>query len=901
MKKHNIILESNVEPKDKNVLWLQGNKLKKFGKTGWEDIIEGGVVTTDRIENGAVTTDKIATNAFDSTLSKSEKIAPANIVGNKITMLDEKVDALALGKFYGYFPDSTSFPTDVSIPGYAYVRLGNSYKIWNFSGESWSDSGVSIDENDVIITTDRIADGAVTTEKIATTAFDSTLSVSGKIAPADVVGGKLSELDTKVNGGYESINTYKPIIHDTWNKYIFVIPFDGVDVGIGIKTKIYCKDVEDGTYDNFLCSYNNDYKNTHPSIPVTFINGYAELDGTNIPSTATGWRLGTAGTAVTFTSDSRINVVKETDGLVEEAPKDGKRYVRVNGEWKESTESLTSDKVFDPKTGVSVKESLEDIKDRIDGRLEERIVEEYQSSIHTSWGKYMFVLPFDGSIIGKGIKTLVKFTNVPDGTYDTGLATFKNTYTSVLEYFPLVINDGYAELDGTLITRENATGWRIGYAKADNPITEQSILKVVEIVKVSEGIVGDINKLQDFENKSLNFYNPEAGDYYQKMWSTMHCTPIMLKEYLWFNKFNWNLNICLNTDSHNETPEIFARINRWYKCFGGRANDAIAFMWTLGDSLSAVPDTKQNKIKKWQEIYASLDRIGSTQRPQLFTIGNHDLNHDGSEPYLDVSQFFTREDRYNCIIKPMLMRYSSNHTSLDEKGEFSEWNKLPIVTPNVEFPTMWMLDMPNEKLRCISLDCYDWEDSETSAEIRSFTCGYYSSRQVDFLIDCLNSVPNGYAVVVGRHHPYSTPANKGYMSGRLVMSILTAYRNKTTFTGDLLKVDDSTLVKTYSVDFSNANGRVFSINGHDHIFSSRQHGDTSIGPLTFPAFTAISTNAMGAIYRGVYQDQFDILCYNDEEGIRFARYGGVGSRKDCKNDDGGDADGFHFVDAPVEV
>lgn len=148
MKRHNVILESNVEPKDNNVLWLQGNKLKKFGNTGWENIVEGDVVTTDRIENGAVTTDKIATNAFDSTLSKSEKIAPANIVGNKITTLEEKVDALAIGRFYGYFPDSTSLPTDVTTPGYSYVGLGNPYKIWNFNGESWSDSGTSIDMND---------------------------------------------------------------------------------------------------------------------------------------------------------------------------------------------------------------------------------------------------------------------------------------------------------------------------------------------------------------------------------------------------------------------------------------------------------------------------------------------------------------------------------------------------------------------------------------------------------------------------------------------------------------------------------------------------------------------------------------------------------------------------------
>lgn len=44
------------------------------------------------------------------------------------------------------------------------------------------------------ITTDRIEDGAVTSEKIATIAFDDTLSVSGKIAPANVVGEKLTEI-----------------------------------------------------------------------------------------------------------------------------------------------------------------------------------------------------------------------------------------------------------------------------------------------------------------------------------------------------------------------------------------------------------------------------------------------------------------------------------------------------------------------------------------------------------------------------------------------------------------------------------------------------------------------------------------------------------------------------------
>ena len=65
-----------------------------------------------------------------------------------ITELNEKVDALALGEFYGYFPNSSSLPIDVTTRGYAYVGLDNPYKIWNFNGVSWSDSGTSIDMND---------------------------------------------------------------------------------------------------------------------------------------------------------------------------------------------------------------------------------------------------------------------------------------------------------------------------------------------------------------------------------------------------------------------------------------------------------------------------------------------------------------------------------------------------------------------------------------------------------------------------------------------------------------------------------------------------------------------------------------------------------------------------------
>ena len=83
----------------------------------------------------------ISSNAYDITYGDSN-------VGEKLTELKGKVDSLALGTFYGFFPNSSSLPIDVTTLGYAYVRMDNPYEIWNFNGESWSDSGTFIDMND---------------------------------------------------------------------------------------------------------------------------------------------------------------------------------------------------------------------------------------------------------------------------------------------------------------------------------------------------------------------------------------------------------------------------------------------------------------------------------------------------------------------------------------------------------------------------------------------------------------------------------------------------------------------------------------------------------------------------------------------------------------------------------
>lgn len=107
--------------------------------------IANGKGTYNNFGGIEVTEDEVVFLCWDSSW---HKVLTGIASQRKLTELKEKIDALALGAFYGYFPDSSSLPVDVTTPGYAYVGLDNPYKIWNFNGESWSDSGTSIDMND---------------------------------------------------------------------------------------------------------------------------------------------------------------------------------------------------------------------------------------------------------------------------------------------------------------------------------------------------------------------------------------------------------------------------------------------------------------------------------------------------------------------------------------------------------------------------------------------------------------------------------------------------------------------------------------------------------------------------------------------------------------------------------
>ena len=122
------------------------------------------------------------------------------------------------------------------------------------------------------ITTDRISDGAVTSDKIATTAFDSTLSVSGKIAPADVVGERLTELGQKVDGinlpdavaGQIASNGAWNLSNNTFHYIIPINPGDTFRIVGNTAKKRYTRWTLLKTYPSTIVAAN----------PVDYANGY---------------------------------------------------------------------------------------------------------------------------------------------------------------------------------------------------------------------------------------------------------------------------------------------------------------------------------------------------------------------------------------------------------------------------------------------------------------------------------------------------------------------------------------------------------------------------------------------------------------------------------------------------
>lgn len=99
--------------------------------------------TWTQLGSTAIPSPVIADNLTTNDATKALSAKQGKVLNESLTQLGQKVDDLALGKFYGFFSAATDLPAG-DEPGYAYVGSSDPYRIYNFNGSSWVNSGADI-------------------------------------------------------------------------------------------------------------------------------------------------------------------------------------------------------------------------------------------------------------------------------------------------------------------------------------------------------------------------------------------------------------------------------------------------------------------------------------------------------------------------------------------------------------------------------------------------------------------------------------------------------------------------------------------------------------------------------------------------------------------------------------
>lgn len=425
-------------------------------------------------------------------------------------------------------------------------------------------------------------------------------------------------------------------------------------------------------------------------------------------------------------------------------------------------------------------------------------------------------------------------------------------------------------------------------------------------IKFGEGTVEELNEYyiklyydDEIRDKNLEGFDDFVYQYAQR-WSNFHCLPYMAKNYNKGDNDRYYFNLFIDTDTHKETNNIFRRVLQW--CRYAKVRNTKPIYISLGDFgqvlLSDSPAQSKTVWKSYMKsMFDVIDTYGyNTSVPQLFTVGNHDTNQEKNN-WGNIEYFARKSDLYENIFKPMLARYSSNHTQLDTENKFANYKKIGIVTDSEnDSPTYYYFDSEEHKVRVIVCNVYDIEDSRLSADLNSNSgdnseACVLSQMQLDFIYNAMKGAEEkGYCVILCGHSFFSTN------SMNVLRDFAVAYRNKTTATSTL-----NSTGKIYDIDFSRASGKIFYLQGHGHKFVRSKLKNTDIGTLEVDNFMTIATCGSDTHFlRDIDEDCFDILCYDDSEGIKFVRYGNANGMYDSNHNDGSDSNGFHFVDSPIK-
>lgn len=414
---------------------------------------------------------------------------------------------------------------------------------------------------------------------------------------------------------------------------------------------------------------------------------------------------------------------------------------------------------------------------------------------------------------------------------------------------------------------------------------------------------------------------------YREAWSTINCAPYFFKRAN-TGGCTYNLNIVLNTDFHFHLncAEAIAQwtdqvVNKGVKCF-----------LCLGD-MDAVISAKSpaKTIAGYVANSATIWNMfvnNKYHKPQLVVLGNHDLNVEGT-----IDAWATKAQQKAAFITPMLQNY----------GNASIFVNGIVTDSNNSEACYWYADIETDvaKVRIIGTDVFDYPtpivntssvvtpDSANIDYDNNWVYWYYSDylklhpiegianrrdlgysvKQLQFIIQALSSLPEGYTAIVCGHTFENWTSNPDTTtgtywvgdSGRALKDILVKFKGKSNGSYNLA----SPIAQTLTYDFSSvASNDVFMLQGHTHNFLKTVSSGIKL-------FVAIATdgNYNKPINRMSSREACDIIVLSNDgadngKTIRFVRYGCVGrGTANLANDTDttADANGFHYVDNPETI
>ena len=189
------------------------------------------------------------------------------------------------------------------------------------------------------------------------------------------------------------------------------------------------------------------------------------------------------------------------------------------------------------------------------------------------------------------------------------------------------------------------------------------------------------------------------------------------------------------------------------------------------------------------------------------TIGQHEVGFYDTTAGRSKTNCMTHDEVFEKFIAPM-----------------KEVWELPDLTTNY-----YCKDFANAKMRLISLYQYNVPLVEESSTVWKYwrAAIWYGQEQLDWLVNTLNSTPDGYNVIILMHQPENAVNNTentpffhgnlpsvggmGIIDGTPVVDIVEAYRNRTTLNKtyvckDKTKYPEADFSNSVVADFTNAKG-----------------------------------------------------------------------------------------------